>query len=287
MQSYLSLLKFAHTIFALPFAFLAFFLGVKTEGSAINWMLFLLILLCMIFARSAAMAFNRYADRHIDADNIRTKIREIPSGIIKPEAALRLVIFMSAAFIITTYWINPLCFYLSPVALLVILGYSYTKRFTWLCHFVLGLGLGLAPVGAFIAVTGKFELLPVLYGIMVMLWVSGFDILYALQDEAFDKAHGLHSVPGRFGKNNAKRIAIGLHSFCALLLFYITWYQGHLFPSLGILHIIGAIGFTGLLIWQHRLVQLYDLAKINQAFFETNGIASILFGSAVIIDVLF
>lgn len=287
MRSYLSLLKFAHTIFALPFAFLAFFLGVKTEGSSINWLLFLLILLCMIFARSAAMAFNRYVDRFIDAENTRTLIREIPSGIIKPSAALRLVIFMAIAFIFTTYWINPLCFYLSPVALLVVLGYSYTKRFTWLCHFVLGLGLGLAPIGAYIAVTGRFELLPILYGIMVMLWVSGFDILYALQDEDFDKKHGLHSVPGKFGKEKAKRIAIGLHLICASFLLYITWYQSHLFPSLGILHIIGAFGFLGLLVWQHRLVKLYDLAKINQAFFETNGIASILFGSAVIFDVLF
>lgn len=287
MRSYLSLLKFAHTIFALPFAFLAFFLGVKAEGSAINWFLFLMIFLCMVFARSAAMAFNRYADRHIDAENTRTLIREIPSGVIKPSAALRLVIFMSIAFIITTYWINPLCFYLSPIALVVVLGYSYTKRFTWLCHFVLGLGLGLAPVGAYIAVTGRFELLPVLYGIMVMLWVSGFDILYALQDEAFDRQHGLHSVPGRFGKQRAKQIAIGLHITCAAFLFYITWYQSHLFPSLGFLHILGAIGFSGLLIWQHRLVQVYDLAKINHAFFETNGIASILFGSAVIVDVLF
>lgn len=287
MRSYLSLLKFAHTIFALPFAFLAFFLGVKAEGSSINWMLFLLILLCMVFARSAAMAFNRYADRHIDAVNTRTLIREIPSGVIKPASALRLVIFMAVAFIFTTYWINPLCFYLSPIALLVVLGYSYTKRFTWLCHFVLGLGLGLAPIGAYIAVTGRFELLPVLYGIMVMLWVSGFDILYALQDEDFDKQHGLHSVPGRFGAEKAKKISIGLHVICAAFLLYITLYQSQLFPSLGILHILGAIGFTSLLIWQHRLVKLYGLVKINQAFFETNGIASILFGSAVIIDVLF
>jgi len=287
MRSYLSLLKFAHTIFALPFAFLAFFLGVKTEGSAINWMLFLLILLCMVFARSAAMAFNRYADRHIDAANTRTLIREIPAGVIKPASALRLVIFMALAFIFTTYWINPLCFYLSPIALLVVLGYSYTKRFTWLCHFVLGIGLGLAPIGAFIEVTGRFELLPVLYGIMVMLWVSGFDILYALQDEDFDKQHGLHSVPGRFGAEKAKKISIGLHVICAAFLFYITLYQSQLFPSLGILHILGTIGFTCLLIWQHRLVKLYGLVKINQAFFETNGIASILFGSAVIIDVLF
>jgi 4-hydroxybenzoate polyprenyltransferase len=286
MKTYLSLIKFAHTIFALPFAFLAFFLGITAKGSSLDWLLFVKIFLCMVFARSAAMAFNRYVDRDIDAQNKRTSIREIPSGVISPHAALRLVILMSLLFIVTTYWINPLCFYLSPVALLVILGYSFTKRFTWLCHFVLGLGLGLAPVGAYIAVTGKFEWLPVLYGIMVLLWVSSFDIIYALQDEEFDRSHGLHSVPEHFGKKRAKLIAITGHALCAILLFYITWYQDHLFPSLGVLHWFGAIGFAGLLIWQHRLVKLYDLSKINQAFFETNGMASILFGTAVIIDVL-
>jgi 4-hydroxybenzoate polyprenyltransferase len=286
MKSYLSLIKFAHTVFALPFAFLAFFLGMKSSGAGINWILFLLILLCMVFARSAAMAFNRYVDRNIDARNKRTVIREIPSGVISPQSALLMVILMATAFMAAAYWINPLCFYLSPVALLVILGYSYTKRFTWLCHFVLGLGLGLAPVGAYIAVTGRFELLPVLYGLMVLMWVSGFDILYALQDEDFDRQNGLHSVPARFGQARAKQIAIFVHLLCASLLFYITWYQSQLFPTLGLLHWIGAAGFAGLLFWQHRLVFLYNLEKINQAFFETNGIASICFGSAVILDVL-
>ncbi len=287
MKSYFSLVKFAHTVFALPFAMLAFFLGMAAAGSGINWVLFLLIFLCMVFARSAAMAFNRYVDRDIDALNKRTAIREIPSGVIKAKSALLLVWLSSIAFVLTTFWINTLCFYLSPIALLVILGYSYTKRFTWLCHFVLGLGLGLAPVGAYIAVTGRFEVLPVLYGIMVMLWVSGFDILYALQDEEFDQTHGLHSVPGRFGKQGAKNISIVLHSLCALLIGFLAWYQSQLFSTLGILSWIGAVGFVGLLAWQHFLVFKYDLAKINQAFFETNGIASILFGSAVILDVLF
>jgi 4-hydroxybenzoate polyprenyltransferase len=151
----------------------------------------------------------------------------------------------------------------------------------------LGHGLGLAPVGAYIAVTGRFEWLPVLYGVMVMLWVSGFDIIYALQDEEFDKQHGLHSVPGRFGNRTAKRIAIFIHAACAILLFCIAWYQSQLFPTMGILHWIGAFGFVGLLFWQHRLVYLHGLSKINQAFFETNGIASLLFGTTVIIDVLF
>ncbi|MBK9981535.1 MAG: UbiA family prenyltransferase [Saprospiraceae bacterium] len=286
MKSYFSLIKFAHTVFALPFALLAFFLGLKLDHSVFSLTLIGLILLCMIFARSAAMAFNRYIDRGYDAINARTLGREIPSGIIKPSSAILFVALMSVAFMFTTFWINPLCFYLSPIALLVILGYSYTKRFTWLCHFVLGIGLGLAPVGAFLAVTGRFHFLPILYGIMVMLWVSGFDIIYALQDEEFDKINGLHSIPGRFGNKTANQISIALHFVCAGILFFITWYQNQLFPSLGFLHWIGAIGFASLLFWQHHLVKLNDLSKINQAFFETNGIASILFGSAVIIDVL-
>ena len=287
MKAYFSLIKFAHTVFALPFAMLSYFLGLKLSGEVFDWRLLGLVLLCMLFARSAAMAFNRYTDRAIDAKNTRTVLREIPAGVIKPKSAIIFVLIMSLAFVITTYFVNPVVFYLSPVALLIILGYSYTKRFTWLCHFVLGIGLGLAPIGAFVAVTGAFHILPVLYGIMVMLWVSGFDIIYALQDEEFDKTNGLHSIPGKFGKATAKKIAIVLHFLCACFLFYIAWYQSQVFPTLGMLHWIGAIGFAGLLVWQHRLVRLYDLSRINQAFFETNGIASILFGSAVIVDVLF
>ncbi len=287
MKSYFSLVKFTHTVFALPFAFLAFFLGVTAEANGIDWILLLLILLCMVFARSAAMAFNRYVDRDIDARNERTSIREIPAGIIKAKSALVFVWLSSLAFVFTTYWINPLCFFLSPIALLVILGYSYTKRFTWLCHFILGLGLGLAPIGAYMAVTGTFELLPILYGVMVLLWVSGFDIIYALQDVDFDRNNELYSVPGRFGARKAKIISICLHGLCAIMLCCIAWYQATLFPTLGFLHWIGALGFVALLVWQHYLVIKHDLAKINQAFFETNGVASLLFGTAVILDVLF
>lgn len=286
MKSYLSLIKFAHTVFALPFALLAFFLGMKMSGNDLSWRILGLVLLCMVFARSAAMAFNRVADREFDARNIRTLKREIPAGIIKLSSAMLFVVLMSIAFVFTTYWINPLAFYLSPIALMVILGYSYTKRFTWLCHFVLGIGLGLAPVGAYIAVTGEFHLLPVLYGIMVMLWVTGFDIIYALQDEDFDRQNKLFSIPQKFGKQAAKNISLALHFLCACLLFIIAGYQQELLPSFGIPHWAGAIGFAGLLVWQHRLIRVYDLGKINQAFFETNGIASILFGAAVIIDVL-
>ncbi|MEP6647338.1 MAG: UbiA-like polyprenyltransferase [Saprospiraceae bacterium] len=284
MKSYFSLIKFAHTVFALPFAVLSFVLGLQLEKAPFSWTLLGLILLCMIFARSAAMAFNRYIDRGFDAKNMRTVRREIPSGTITPSSAIMFVVLMSVAFIFTTYWINPLCFFLSPVALIVILGYSYTKRFTWLCHLILGVGLGLAPVGAFIAVTGHFHLLPLLYGLMVMFWVSGFDIIYALQDEVFDRINGLYSIPGKFGNRTANRISIGLHAACGCLLFFIAWYQSQLLTSLGILQWTGALGFACLLVWQHTLVKINDLSKINQAFFETNGIASLLFGATVIID---
>ncbi|MEO1437101.1 MAG: UbiA-like polyprenyltransferase, partial [Bacteroidota bacterium] len=188
MQKYLSLIKFSHTIFALPFALIGFFIAYAETGSGFSWMIFLLVLGCMVFARSAAMAFNRYLDRDIDAQNPRTAGREIPSGQLKASNVLLFVLINSLLFVVCTFFINPLCFYLSPIALLVILGYSYTKRFTWLCHFVLGLGLALAPIGAYLAVTGEFDWLPLLYSVVVLSWVSGFDIIYALQDEGFDKS---------------------------------------------------------------------------------------------------
>ena len=195
MKNYFSLIKFSHTIFALPFALLGFFLAYLRFGSVFDAKLLGLVLLCMIFARSAAMGFNRYLDREIDKDNPRTIGREIPAGIISAKAALGFVIIVSLLFILTTWFINPLVFALSPVALLITLGYSYTKRFTFLCHFVLGLGLALAPIGAYLAAGGGFDLVPVLYSFAVLFWVSGFDIIYALQDEDFDKAHGLNSIP--------------------------------------------------------------------------------------------
>jgi 4-hydroxybenzoate polyprenyltransferase len=187
---------------------------------------------------------------------------------------------------VTTWFINKACFYFSPVALLIILGYSYSKRFTWLCHIILGIALGLAPLGAYLAVAGHFDVLPILYSIMVMLWVSGFDILYALQDETFDREHGLHSIPAKFGQARAKQISIGLHVLCAMLLLIITYYQSRIVPEFDWLHWIGAVGFIALLCWQHRLVFLYNLTRINRAFFETNGIASVLFGVCVTLDVL-
>lgn len=286
MKNYLSLIKFSHTIFALPFAMIGFFLAIYLveDGQFTSYLLLKLglVILCMIFARSAAMAFNRYIDRDIDAKNPRTVTREIPAGIIKPESALSFIIINVLLFIGTTYFINPLCFFLSPIALIVVLGYSYTKRFTALCHLVLGLGLALAPIGAYIAVTAEFALIPILYSAIVLLWVGGFDIIYSLQDEGFDKSLQLHSVPAWLGKKNALRFSEILHIGAAIIVL-IAAYLG----NFGWLHWLAAFIFISLLIYQHLLVKPNDLSKVNLAFFTTNGVASLAFGILVIVDLIF
>lgn len=284
MKSYLSLIKFSHTVFALPFAMLGFFLAVYHTNQGIPLRLLMLVLLCMVFARSAAMAFNRYLDRDVDEQNPRTRSREIPAGVISPRAALGFVVISSALFVACTWFINPLCFALSPVALAVILGYSYTKRFTFLCHFVLGLGLSLAPIGAWLAVTGSFDTLPLLYSAVVLLWVSGFDIIYALQDEEFDRSMQLRSVPVALGKAGALRLSSFLHFVCAALVVVGAWQLEQLNTDLGWLHRGGALAFICLLIYQHTLVKPNDLSRVNLAFFTTNGIAGVVFGALVILD---
>ncbi len=223
-KNYLSLVKFSHTIFALPFAFIGFFLAVFKVNAQLNWTTLGLVVLCMVFARSAAMAFNRYLDRDIDVGNERTAIREIPAGIIQPKSALLFVIVNSLLFIGTTFFINNLCFYLSPVALAVILGYSFTKRFTALCHVVLGIGLALAPIGSFLAVTGEFMFLPLLFSFAVLFWVSGFDILYALQDQAFDKSNQLHSIPVWLGTKNSMNLSNAFHIITGCCIMYAGYF---------------------------------------------------------------
>ncbi|MCB0820192.1 MAG: putative 4-hydroxybenzoate polyprenyltransferase [Bacteroidetes bacterium] len=234
--------------------------------------MFLKVILCMVFARSAAMAFNRYIDRDFDAKNQRTAIREIPAGIISARSALIFVIISSLAFIGVSALINPLCFALSPVALAVVLGYSYTKRFTWLCHIVLGLGLALAPIGAYLAVTAQFALLPVLVSLAVLFWTSGFDVIYALQDEEFDRNTQLHSIPVWLGKKNALNLSSVLHAFTAALLFLAGREAGF-----GLYYFIGLGIFLALLIYQHSIVKPHDLSRVNLAFGTTNGIASVIF----------
>ena len=304
VKNYLSLIKFSHTIFAMPFALIGFFLGLLSSLadsnhpnlSAIDWneeiggvelwkftlRLFILVILCMIFARSAAMAFNRYLDRNFDAKNPRTAIREIPSGVIKANNALLFTIVISLLFVVCSFFINWICFFLSPVALLVVLGYSYTKRFTPLCHLILGLGLSLAPIGAFLAVTGRFDLLPILFSFTVLFWVSGFDIIYALQDEEFDKTNNLYSIPAWLGKAKALRVSELLHVLSAVCILF----AGSL-GNFGWLYWTGAVIFIGMLIYQHSIVKPIDLKRVNVAFMTANGIASVVFAIFVIADLFF
>ncbi len=281
MKNYLSLVTFSHTVFALPFAIIGFTLGITQPGATFEWTDLLLVVACMVFARSAAMAFNRYIDADIDKKNARTAQREIPKGVISSKNALVFVIGSSIAFMICALLLNKLCFFLSPVALLVILGYSYTKRFTWLCHFILGIGLALAPIGAYLAVTETFQTLPLIFSFIVFTWVSGFDIIYALQDEEFDKSNHLYSLPAKLGKSNALIVSIIVHLNTALLVWYASNYA--LFD---ILYWIGAGIFVSMLIYQHLIVKPNDLSKVNRAFFTANGIASVVFGIFVVVDLL-
>lgn len=280
MKKYLSLVKFSHTIFALPFALIGFFLAISSTGASFSWVKFLLMLACMVFARSAAMAFNRYLDRHIDAKNPRTSVREIPRGTISARSALIFTVLNCILFLIATWFINPLCFYLAPLALLIVLGYSYTKRFTALCHLVLGLGLSLAPIGAYLVVTGAFALLPILFSLAVITWVSGFDIIYSLQDEEFDRKEQLHSIPVLIGKRNALRFSVILHSLSAAFIA-----AAGIIGDFNWLYWTGALIYAGMLIYQHRLVKPHDLSKVNIAFMTANGVASVVFAAFFLADI--
>jgi 4-hydroxybenzoate polyprenyltransferase len=297
IKNYLSLIKFSHTIFAMPFAMIGFFLALYKPpyygnlNSTIGWnydgyniiivQKLLLVIACMVLARSAAMAFNRYLDRQFDAKNPRTAIREIPAGVISADRALLFTIVCSVLFVVCSWLINPLCLLLSPIALFVVLGYSYTKRFTALCHLILGLGLSLAPIGAYLAVTAAFSWLPILFSFAVIFWVSGFDIIYALQDEDFDRAQQLHSIPAAIGRVKALRLSEFLHllSATAIVLAGIygvfgTWYW------------VGVLIFSGMLVYQHAIIKPADLSRVNIAFMTANGIASVVFALLVITDLL-
>lgn len=282
VRNYLSLVKFSHTVFAMPFALIGFLLAARSVDFIFDWMLAVKVLLCMVFARTAAMAYNRYADRKIDALNPRTAIREIPAGIIKADSALLFTLANATAFIATTYFINPLCFYLSPVALLVVLGYSFTKRFTALCHIVLGLGLALAPTGAYLAVTGQFAWAPVLLSLAVLCWVSGFDIIYAMQDERFDRENNLFSIPAVLGGKKALMVSNLLHFLSTCFIFSVGFVS-----HFGLIYFAGSVFFLALLIYQHSIVKPDDLSKVNLAFFTTNGIASVVFALFVCCDLYF
>jgi 4-hydroxybenzoate polyprenyltransferase len=281
VRAYFSLVKFSHTVFAMPFALIGFSLAVASAEFNFNIRLLLLVILCMILARNTAMGFNRLADKDFDALNPRTSKREIPAGIISARAATIFVLFNAVLFIVTTGFINRLTLFLSPVALIVIIGYSLTKRFTSLCHFILGLGLSLAPIGAYISVTGKFTVLPLIYSFIVLSWVSGFDIIYALQDDEFDKSVNIHSLPSATGRKKSLFISIFVH--CLTFLFVLA---AGFYGRCGILFWTGALIFTLLLVYQHSIVKHNDLSKVTLAFGTTNGFASILFAVFVILDLI-
>ncbi len=282
VNNYLSLVKFPHTIFALPFALLGFSLATIHNSDSVSWRLLVLVLLCMLFARNAAMSFNRWADRDIDEINPRTAQREIPAKLIGQRSALIFSIANALLFVAAAWFINPLCFYLSPIALFVIMGYSLTKRFTALSHFVLGLGLALAPTGAYLAVTGTFNWIPVIVSLSVLFWVSGFDIIYALQDDEFDRENHLRSMPVMLGRKNALNLSLVLHIITALLLI-----AAGIEGDFKAIYWVGLGIFSILLFYQHSIVKYNDLRKVNVAFFTLNGIASIVFSVFAITDLFF
>lgn len=282
MNKYFSLVLFAHSVFALPFAVIGFFLAIHTTHYDFDWRKLLLMLACMVFARNAAMAFNRFLDRDIDAANPRTAMRDIPAGRISPPQALAFTIINSTLFLAATWFINLICFYLSPVALAVVLGYSYTKRFTPLCHLVLGLGLGLAPLGAYLVVTGVFDIVPVFYALAVLFWVAGFDIIYALQDEGFDRAHRLKSIPVWLGKPLALKVSEVLHVLSAIFVTLPMF-----FVPLGWFYVLGVVFYCALLVYQHRIVSPTDLSRVDRAFMTTNGVASVVFACFFLLDMFF
>lgn len=278
----MSLVLFAHSVFALPFAIIGFFLAIQTTEHGFDWKKLLLMLVCMVAARNAAMAFNRFLDRDIDAKNPRTAMRDIPAGKISANNALIFTIVNCLLFIAATYFINTLCFYLSPIALFVVLFYSYTKRFTPLCHIVLGVGLGLSPIGAYLVVTNQFDIVPIFYGIAVMCWSGGFDIIYALQDEEFDKENGLSSIPAYFGATRALRISEILHVISFVFVLLPAFYM-----PVGWFYYLGVVFYGVLLIYQHRIVSPTDLTRVNRAFMTTNGVASVIFAACYLLDIVF
>lgn len=278
-KNYLSLVKFSHTIFALPFALIGYFLAIYQTDSIFTIKLFVLVLLCMVFARNAAMSFNRVTDRFIDKRNPRTASREIPSGKIHPRDAFIFSMLNSILFIATTFFMNRLVFYLSPLALLIILGYSYSKRYTVLCHFILGLGLSLAPIGAYLSVTGEWALTPLLFSTIVLLWVSGFDILYSIQDEEFDKEESLKSISAIFGWKKARFISGFLHVVVVLLVIKVGF-----IINTRLYYWIAVAIFVSLLALQHIVVKRNSEKRINFAFASLNGLASLLFAVFTILS---
>ena len=274
----LEMIKFSHTVFALPFAVMSAFIA--AGGLPTAWQLFW-ILMCMVGARSAAMSFNRIVDARLDAKNPRTAQRAIPAGKLTRFETAMFMALMIALFVFSAYRLNRLAFMLSPVALVVILGYSYTKRFTDYSHFVLGLALAIAPVGAWIAVNEEFHIIAIFLGLAVVLWTAGFDIIYACQDMDFDRREGLYSLPKRLGASRALALSALLHAAMVGVLIVVAAMAG-----LGMLFLGGAVLVAGLLIYEHSIVKPHDFSRVNTAFFNVNGAVSLLLMALTIADIL-
>ncbi len=274
LKTVLEMIKFEHSVFALPFALTGAMLAVRESGlpwattaGKFGW-----IVLAMVAARSAAMAFNRVSDADIDSLNPRTRVRAIPAGLVTKSFTWGFIVFWSGVLVLAAYMLNPLCFKLSPVALAVVLGYSYTKRITALSHLVLGFALGIAPAAAWIAVRGTLDPRILLLTAAVMFWTAGFDIIYSCQDREFDAGTGLHSVPRALGVKNALLVSRLLHVAMVLLLVWLSQSFG-----LGLLSWVGIGVVAALLLYEHSLVKPHDLSRVNAAFFTVNGFVSVLF----------
>lgn len=274
----LEMIKFEHTVFALPFALVGALLAANGIPS---WGVLFWISVAMVGARSAAMGFNRWTDRHIDAQNPRTKTRALPAGLVTPAQVQVFIAVSSAVFLFAAYMLNPLSFALSPLALALIFFYSYTKRFTYFSHAFLGLALAIAPIGAWIAVSGTLEAPALVLGGAVLFWLVGFDTLYALQDVEFDREAGLHSIPQRFGVHAALRIARAAHVMTVVLLLWLSVIQ-----PLGCFFFGGVVIAAGILAYEHSLVSEKDLSKLNIAFFNMNGYLSVTVFVFTLLDVL-
>jgi len=278
LKDFFEMIKFEHTLFALPFAYLGAFLAAKGVPPVLKlfW-----ITLAMIGARTAAMSLNRLIDRHIDARNPRTSQRALPAGQLKVNEVYIYTVLSFLLLGYSAYQLNILALWLMPIAVFFLVLYSYTKRFTWACHLVLGVALGLAPAGAWIGVTGHWALAPILLGLGVMTWVAGFDVVYACQDVEFDRQEGLHSIPAIFGVQRALEISAGLHIIAPSLFIAVG-----VVMSMSWLYYAGVAIAIVLLYRQHRIVSADDLSKIGVAFFDLNGYLSLLLFGFSIVDLI-
>jgi 4-hydroxybenzoate polyprenyltransferase len=281
LKTTLAMIKFEHTLFALPFAFLG---AILAANGIPTWWQILWITVAMVGARSAAMTFNRIVDRDIDAKNPRTANREIPSGKLSVGFAWAFLYVSIGLFLLASYSLNWLTFALSPVALICVLGYSYAKRFTAFAHLILGLALAISPSAAWIAVRGTlYDEVPILLSVLVLMWTAGFDVLYACQDFEFDRKAGLRSIPAKFGIKNSLKIARLFHAQAFVVLVILYFVTGLGWPAL-----VGVIAVGALMIYQHSLVKANDLSRMNAAFFTTNAFVSVIllitFGGSVFLQ---